>query len=72
MNNLEEVAHIIWQIREEIGIPGYDKMDWFYAERFLEYWGCTDYVYEDIYKWLMENNYELEADYIESLKEQEN
>jgi len=72
MKLLKDAANIIWQIREEVGIPGYDKVDWFYAERFMENWGINYFTYDDIYKWLMENIDNLEIQYIESLKEQEN
>ena len=59
----EKTANLIWQIREELGIPGSEKMDWYFAELYLDYFGEDWVFYDAIYRWLMENIDDLEKDY---------
>ena len=47
------IAHQVWQIRQELGIPGSETHDWYLADRFLQtnpdHWDD-----DDIYVWFIQ------------------
>ena len=46
------IAHQIWQIRMELGIPGNDTHDWWLAEQFLQT-NPDQYSDDHIYIWFI-------------------
>jgi len=56
MSIKKDVSYYIWKARDEVGIDGDEDHDWWLAEKFLNDWNKeTEFNYEDVYIWVMEN-----------------